>query len=226
MEGDNSLTLSSELLGSDEDEEEELTSAEVLKRLEFAWQNETLAPDLLVWQRDLVECMIEQITTMEQNIEQATKGDIRISIHKMEIDRIRYILTDYLRCRLKKIETHLSFLLAREDNRQDDEPSRFSPDEYVFAKELDSSVESHLKSAALRHMPKNLQPMNLKDLIHPPNLDHYVFFKVLKPENDIIISKETEDETADKIDFETGAQHLMRFQPIAPLVESASVTLI
>jgi hypothetical protein len=81
-----------------------MTSGEVLSKLEEAWRNEKFAPDLLAARSDLVDCVMEQLTAMEANLERAKKGDIRIAIHRLELDRIRFILADYLRCRLRKIE--------------------------------------------------------------------------------------------------------------------------
>ena len=45
----------------EEDEEEEMTSAEVLAKLEEAWRNEKFAPNLLEAKTDLVDCIVEQV---------------------------------------------------------------------------------------------------------------------------------------------------------------------
>ena len=45
----------------DEEEEEMMTSAEVLAKLEEAWRNEKFAPNLLEAKTDLVDCIIEQV---------------------------------------------------------------------------------------------------------------------------------------------------------------------
>ena len=63
-------------------------------------------------------------------------------------------------------------------------------------------------------------------LVAPPNLDHYVFLRVSRDEPGYIVEPETDEHGADRVDFETGAQHLMRYQPIEDLVESGSVSLI
>lgn len=50
-----------------------------------AWLDEKLAPELLEAKSELIDCMADQIKEMEENIQRAKKGDIRISIHRMEV---------------------------------------------------------------------------------------------------------------------------------------------
>lgn len=50
-----------------------------------AWLNEKFAPDLLERKMDLVECMLEQIHAMEDNLSLAQKGDLKNSLHRMEV---------------------------------------------------------------------------------------------------------------------------------------------
>ncbi len=47
--------------------------------------DEKFSPDLLEAKTDLVDCMLEQITAMEENIRSAKKGDFKVSIHRMEV---------------------------------------------------------------------------------------------------------------------------------------------
>lgn len=47
--------------------------------------------------------MMEQINEMENNIQRVKSNDLKIYIHKMELERIRYLVTSYLRVRIKKV---------------------------------------------------------------------------------------------------------------------------
>jgi len=89
------------------------------------WLNEKFAPELLEHNTAIVECIIEQLKHMENNIKSAKKGDFRIAVHKLEVrfffryffeslklslvllieqlDRIKYMLYSYLRLRIKKV---------------------------------------------------------------------------------------------------------------------------
>ena len=61
--------------------------------------------------------------------------NFQISLHRLELDRIRYIVSSYLRCRLEKIEKHAAIYLEQEKSRSENEPPRLSPEEFAFAKE-------------------------------------------------------------------------------------------
>lgn len=64
------------------------------------------APDLLLHQQSLVECCIELISGMEMNFQNAKSHkqiDFLLATHKMEVERIRFMVTSYLRCRLEKV---------------------------------------------------------------------------------------------------------------------------
>ncbi|XP_050484510.1 DNA replication complex GINS protein SLD5 isoform X3 [Bombus huntii] len=82
-----------QLIAEDSDqEEEELTAQSVLLAIEEAWLNEKFAPEILPHRSDLIECMLQQITHMEENMKRLDKGDLRLMIHRMELDRIKYMI--------------------------------------------------------------------------------------------------------------------------------------
>ena len=43
------------------------------------------------------------LSLQEANLKRAKRGDLKVSVHRMEIERIRYVLSSYLRCRLVKV---------------------------------------------------------------------------------------------------------------------------
>ena len=51
-----------------------------------AWLNEKFSPEFLENRSDIVDCMLEQVHEMEENIRRAKKGDFKVSIHKMEVN--------------------------------------------------------------------------------------------------------------------------------------------
>lgn len=55
-------------IDSQPQEEEELTAAEVLKRLQEAWVNEKFAPELLDPQIEVVDCLLDQMDNTEQTL--------------------------------------------------------------------------------------------------------------------------------------------------------------
>ncbi|KAI2549784.1 GINS complex subunit 4 [Homo sapiens] len=104
------MTEEVDFLGQDSDggsEEVVLTPAELIERLEQAWMNEKFAPELLESKPEIVECVMEQLEHMEENLRRAKREDLKVSIHQMEMERIRYVLSSYLRCRLMKFPNQI-----------------------------------------------------------------------------------------------------------------------
>jgi len=70
-------------------------------RLKMAWLNEKMAPEILENDDDITENALTMIETMEANLKQNTRNDqtstIKHSIHSMDVDRVRYVLTSYVR---------------------------------------------------------------------------------------------------------------------------------
>jgi len=53
-----------------------------------AWLNEKFSPDLLPHHSEIVDCMMEQLNVMQQNVDRARKADLKVSIHKMEVSLV------------------------------------------------------------------------------------------------------------------------------------------
>lgn len=207
----------------DSSEGEELTAEKVLQAIENAWLNEKFAPEILPHQSELVDCMLQQISHMEDNMKKLKKGDIRLSIHKMEIDRIRFVIASYLRTRLEKIEQYTVHILSEEAERTPDE-AYLTPGENKFAREYLASIETLFKTVALQHMPTNFQEFEIDKLRVEPNLQSHVFLRVNKTVNQVLLPGTTGDD--EQFDLEAGSQHIMKYLPIASLVKEGAVSLI
>ncbi|MBN3287999.1 SLD5 protein, partial [Polyodon spathula] len=313
-----------EMSHSEDETQEEMTPAELVTRLEEIWLNEKFSPELLENKSEIVECVMEQLNHMEENLQRVKGVDLRAGVHRMETERIRYVLSSYLRSRLQKIEKYFPHILEKEKSRAEGDPSCLSPEEFAFAKEYLANTETYLKSVALKHMPPNLQAVDLgksgEDSFQPrvfshsefqltkpllpgavqfdfvggwaaiekyfphilekeksraegdpsclspeefafakeylantetylksvalkhmppnlqavdlgksvlkPNLDSFVFLRVKQRQDNILVEPETDEQREYTIDLEEGSQHLMRYRTIAPLVASGAVQLI
>ncbi|XP_068628936.1 DNA replication complex GINS protein SLD5 [Battus philenor] len=207
------------------DDEEEITAQAVLRILQNSWQNERLAPEILPHQNDMVECMLGQIQHMERNINKLSKTDIRTWIHKMELSRIKFIICNYLKTRLDKIEKFCISILNDEKLRLESRTNYLTPSEYKYAQEYLSNMESHLKTAALNHVPGNMQTFDLDKIAIYPNLHSYVFLKT----NETIMGIVLEDLMGDQdeeIDLEEGSQHILQYKPVADLLKNGKVQLV
>ncbi|CAL7938248.1 unnamed protein product [Xylocopa violacea] len=205
----------------DEEEEEELTAQSALLAIEEAWLNEKFAPEILPHQSDLVDCMLQQITHMEENIKRLEKGDLRVMIHRMELDRIKFVISSYLRARLEKIEKYTIHILSQEANRSSEE-CYLTTAELQFAKEFLASIETLFKTIALQHMPGTFQAFEVNKLSVKPNMQAYIFLRVNSRVNGIMVPGSLDEE----IDLEPGSQHIIPYNAVADLVKSGAVQLI
>ncbi|KAG5280455.1 hypothetical protein AALO_G00060200 [Alosa alosa] len=210
---------------SDENEDV-ITSAELIVKLEEAWLNEKFSPELLEHKSEIVECVMEQIVHMEENLQRARKGDVKANIHRMEIDRIRFVLNSFLRSRLQKIEKFFPHILEKEKSREEGDPSYLTAEESIFAREYLVNTENYMNKVALKHMPPNLQHMDMLKAVPRPCLDTFVFLNVKERQENILVEPETDEQREYVVDLERGSQHLMRYRTIAPLVANGAVKLM
>ena len=103
-------------------------------RLKIAWLNEKMAPDLLENDEDVTENALELIKAMERNLQQNRdpSSKIRHSLHSLgtvtgffrlglkslynqikDVDRVRFVLTSYMRERIMKIEQRPAYIIHR-----------------------------------------------------------------------------------------------------------------
>uniref|UniRef100_A0A131Z4K9 DNA replication complex GINS protein SLD5 n=1 Tax=Rhipicephalus appendiculatus TaxID=34631 RepID=A0A131Z4K9_RHIAP len=211
-----------------ESHEEECTSAEqVVQKLEEAWLNETFAPELLPYQNDIVDCVLDQLRYMQENLQRIDKTDFKATMHKMEVERIQYILTSYLRTRLTKIEKHGAYILRQLETGEIDSDELLSPYERKFARAYIASIEDYLRDVALVHMPFNQQDFNIASVDGGPDLDEFVFLKVKRQTMGVLVDEGTsQSRDGEVIDLDEGSRHIMRYRAIASLVKDGSVVLL
>lgn len=122
--------------GDNEDDDEiQITPAELVGMIEEMWINEKFAPEILPHKYDVILCMLEQIDCMERNLETLDNKDLIKNIHKLEVDRLRFMVTSYLRIRLKKVEDYVLYILQQEEERaKNDLETYLSDNELSYAK--------------------------------------------------------------------------------------------
>ncbi|CAH1962028.1 unnamed protein product [Acanthoscelides obtectus] len=126
-----------ELSDAESFEEVQLTAAQVIEMMEEAWVNEKFAPEILPHKMEVVDCLLGQIAYMEENLQSLPSTDFKKSIHQLEVDRLRFLVSSYLRTRLEKIETYVTHILKQEQQRHESKEDLYlSKQELKFAKEI------------------------------------------------------------------------------------------
>lgn len=146
-----------------------------MESLRNAWLNERHAPEILPHQTDMLDMMLGQIVHMDENIRLLPKNDFRQIAHKMELERVKYIINSYLRCRLEKIERFAQAILQDDDERTIHQ-RKLAQDERVFASTFVTNQHKHFQQLGLQHMPLNLQEQSPDEIIRP-NRGEHVFLK-------------------------------------------------
>ncbi|XP_043683074.1 DNA replication complex GINS protein SLD5 isoform X1 [Vespula pensylvanica] len=162
-----------------------------------------------------------QISHMEENMKRLERDDLRLVVHRMELDRIRFLISSYLRIRLEKIEKYTIHILSEEAGREPDE-AYLTPGELRFAKDYLGSVENLFKTVALQHMPISFQGFEIDKISTKPNMQTHVFLRANERITGIVLPGVIDEE----IDFEAGSQHIIQYNAIANLVKSGAVQLI
>ncbi|KAH8404269.1 hypothetical protein KR215_003269 [Drosophila sulfurigaster] len=203
----------------DDEDAEPITAQKVLEILETAWTNEICAPELLQHQTDMLELMLSQVAHMEEQMKDLDKNDFRFVVHQMELERIRYIMASYLRCRLQKIETYTQHILNQETTR-DAADKRLSPEEAKYAQDFASHVDEYFNKVATQYMP-NQQRGEAEQRIVTPNLMSHVFLKANIAVSGVIVGVDDEE-----VDLAPGSQHIIPYQLVADLIHKNQAQLI
>ncbi|XP_050294678.1 DNA replication complex GINS protein SLD5 [Anthonomus grandis grandis] len=206
----------------DEDEEGDISLEQVIKDMEEAWLNEKFAPEILPHKMEYVEILLGQITNIETQLQQLKNTDFKKGIHQMEVDRLRFIVTSYLRLRLEKIEAFSTHILNQEKQRAENNRELYlSPNELEFAQEFEQNLKQHLDSF-LSFCP---DAVDVDAQLVAPNIHSMVFLKSKKAVEGIVID-DGDGDNNDLIDLPTGSQILISYNSVSDLVKKGDVHLI
>lgn len=136
----------------------------------------------------------------------------------MEICRIRFIISSYLRKRLEKIEEFAIQLLDEEAKGGN---SVMTSEESLYASEYLSHMQTLFTTVTLQHLPQKFSELKLQEIASQPNLDKHVFVKANKDIKGIFVSEHDEE-----VDFDEDSQHIIKYSAIAQFVKNRNVQLV
>jgi hypothetical protein len=126
-------------------EEEDLNGIayDEIIQLNNAWQTEVHAPEILPFREELVEEISEQLQRQQTVIDEKVDNPFEIftaGLYQMDIERVRYALSRYLRTRILKIEKMLETIVSRVDVLDN-----LSKHEKIFAAKLNNLNNSYME---------------------------------------------------------------------------------
>lgn len=220
------------------------------------WRNERMAPELLKYPLHLMDRMFSRIADQMMHIENLSmgyldNGDTNAFTNKLpllcmeaEIERVKFVMRSFIRCRLNKIDKYSLYL--RQLNQ--DEKSTISLDDLLSKQELEyyhkhsDILLKLLNNTILKHMPPELQLIDDTEgsisMIDEPDLSQFVFIFVSggKPgEIDHFLTKNDEgqpcysviiEDLNEVVDLTIGGIYAMRYIVIKNLLLEGKVILI
>ncbi|OBA27704.1 Sld5-domain-containing protein [Hanseniaspora valbyensis NRRL Y-1626] len=237
--------------------------------LTTSWRNERMSPELLPFNEpafnvvtDNMKAQIEYIDywnmMQESEVEMEATNDkksneqllIQKRINKLplycmeaELERVKFLIRSYLRCRLQKIDTFLLLLEGNDqmifDETNLEEKSIFiinkllSESEYKYFKQKVKIVVRLYSNTVLLNLPENFQQMNDESsnvkMIQEPDLEKFVFIFVKgsgkqnnSNEKYNIFNRETQEE----VELVVGGIYVMRYDLVEAFIKEGVIILI
>ena len=155
----------------------------VLKRLTLMWTRERASPAIFMFEHDSIQRILtalenqrrDRIPDRSNTVEQRLTADL----YKLELDRIRYIVTEYLRTRLNKIERHATYIVNTPEQHR-----YLSADELEFAKTFCELGARVMHDAFLVQLPEHLRdllvesPVEGVSMLNEIPVDNYCIARV------------------------------------------------
>merc|ERR1719387_265483 len=167
---------------------------------------------------ELVEYISESL-----QVEQEEDGELMSlmnhTIRAVDIDRVKYWLRDYLRIRLWKLTQWPQHY--REPERQ----GLLSDAERTFLHEYWRAKESFLKAHCLQYVPETKQRLDqktdLQDMVRRPQLDSFVFVRVLKHVGPVTLPptfSQSQDSSSSTDELQEGNTYLVTYVAVRHLL--------
>ncbi|XBW34618.1 hypothetical protein QEN19_000184 [Hanseniaspora menglaensis] len=240
---------------------------EAFMQLTTSWRNERMSPELLPFNERVFNLMTENMKrqieyidywnmlqesetdtgatnemTHEQLLLQKRINKLPLHCMEAELERVKFLLRSYLRCRLQKIDKFL-LLLQETDQIVFDEVSMqeksilvinklLSEPEYRYFQQKAKITARLLSNTVLLNLPENFQQINDESstvkMIQEPDLEQFVFIfvKGSDQKNSSDRYKIFNIETQEEVELVVGGIYVMRYDLIESFVKDGTVILI
>lgn len=163
--------------------------------------------------------MMDQMKQMDENLKILNFEDFIVVPHSMEIERIRYVISSYLRTRLQKIEMYTSYLLKRDKSIANEEDRYMSKAEFEFAEKFLESMLKHFRQEACGNDTDLKQLFENIDVDVEPENKSVVTLKMLRSVEGVLIK-------GTPVDLEVDCYHILPFNDIRHLIENGLAVCI
>lgn len=231
----------------DDDNEHDQNINPDYEQLKGLWTSELACPELLPADAETIAINTEELNKKEEIIEELLQrsktqqrqreasGEVAslvAQITKMDMDRTRFMLVDLARTRMAKIENHALHNRTLID--------RMTEEERVYLQQYGELLEKHYRRTVLDHLPKEAwKKLDEPEMIDSPNLEQFVFCRVLDETvsidvngetsalNDDLADNDEDDYAGDNIQDHAGGSYLIvMYKQVKDLVLEGKVELL
>ncbi|KAG7380442.1 DNA replication complex GINS protein SLD5 [Phytophthora pseudosyringae] len=193
-------------------------------RMRTLWVNEVNAPEILRYDEEMVAEMLEQIRNQQEFVDSVYEDRAQLTeeksfvnkLYQMEIDRLRYMVSSYLRTRLRKIEKFAIHILSDAVQTQ-----RLSVKERNFAQQFVMLFESHVGDLALGKFAEEHRTLTAEGMVAEPNLDSFVFCQGKEAGG-----VQCDDKGGEFLQVTSADRYVLRYKSVQEHVETGSIGLI
>lgn len=203
---------------------------QVYRRLIDVATNESIAPEVLPYEADIADCIVDQVEYMKENLERLKPKLDRFCVeqHQMELERFCFLLRKYYRTRLEKIERCAKDLVKKLNAPDGKETMKklLSPGELKYLDRYVTSIDTHLEKTVLGKVPINMRNFHLTDIASNEKIEFdctYVFVKA------VVRTSVTVDDPVvgqEVVVMEKGSQHFLPYSAVREHLNSGSKDLI
>ena len=214
------------------DYEEFETPAQVYNRLIQLVSNEIQSPEVLPYEQAIVDCIVDQIQHMNDNIKklQNKLDPFCVEQHKIELERYGYVVNKYLRTRIEKIESQAASLIKVVQSNTNLASKLMSRHEIKHLDNYVSGIDNYLNQSVLSRLQFSPTPVMSFKLVHIESDDEnifentYVFVRALKQTQMIIEDKNGQNQEI--VELEKGTQHFLPYNAVRRHLVTGSKDLL
>jgi GINS complex subunit 4 len=175
------------------------------------WLNERLSPTLLPYAEDIVANLLELIANQQVLLSEQLDAHLN-TLYQMEVERLRYVIASYLRCRLAKIEAYWIYWLKDE--------TLLSSEERIYLGRYAKCKAKALEGSVLKHLPAGLAELPTDELVAQPETDAHVICRVLEEVGTVRVHRDMNAE------LQKNDIYVLRFRLAEELLHLNKVALI
>ncbi|XP_074594203.1 DNA replication complex GINS protein Sld5 [Brevipalpus obovatus] len=192
---------------------------DVYKRLMEVVNNESLVDQLLPYEEDVIDHILGQVDHMSETIKDIgpSLGSFCVEQHKIELERISFLVNKYFRIRLAKIETRATDLvkLLRSDLSKAEE--LLSQLEIKYLDKYVTSLDNYFDATVLEQLPRHLQTFRMRYIPTDPMRDEFDYYFMKAKKNLRLYLKDPITKiSADEEQVSQNDRKLMPFSAIEP----------